>query len=650
MERILDAVLSVLARVSDRVRPWPRLPFILAIASIIGHRVNLRRNNLIDTETMPPDLDAEAPATGFSEAPQAGFDVAGGIPGDFRARAEAEGFRMPDGSFTDRDKPWMGMAGTRFGRNVPLRYGFPERDEKLMTPSPREVSNKLMARKDLVPVPYLNVMAAAWIQFMVHDWLGHGKNNPAEKHVIPVADDDVWPPDRPDGQPNGEMSVFHTTRAETNDKDKGRPDPFTNVETHWWDASQVYGSSWSRMDRMRRVGGNPDGERLDNGKFWVEEDGLLPVQQDHKLKGQELSGVNANWWIGLSLLHTLFTREHNAIVDRLAIDHPDKDGEWLFQKARLVNAALIAKIHTVEWTTALMDSATGRMAMRGNYWGLAGERIQKGFGNVSDSEVLAGIPGTPVDHHTAPYAMTEEFTAVYRLHSLMPDNYEFRSSADDTHLFNRTLDEVSFGTTRQVYADCSFEDALYSMSTQPPGAMALHNFPESLRRIPRKRSEGIWTDLAAVDILRDRERGVPRYNAFREALGMPKVRSFEDMTSVKEDQKLLEEVYGHVDRVDLLIGCMAEFQSPRQPSGFGFSDTAFRIFILMASRRLKSDRFFAEDFTPEMYTPAGYAWVQNNGLKDVMGRHAPGLAHLFADIRNPFYPWTRADAAKKVSA
>ncbi|MEM1299231.1 MAG: peroxidase family protein, partial [Pseudomonadota bacterium] len=309
MERLLDVVLGVWARISDRVRPWPDLPFVLALAAIIGLRVNLRRYNLIDTETAPPVLD-DAAATGtpgFAEAPQQAFDngtsaaTPSDLPPGFRERAEAEGFRMPDGSFNDRDKPWMGMAGARFGRNVPLRYAYPERDEKLMTPSPREVSNKLMARKELVPVPYLNVMAAAWIQFMVHDWLGHGKNNPAEKHIIPVPEDDVWPPDRPDGQPNGEMSVFHTTRAPTNPKDEGRPDPFTNVETHWWDGSQLYGSSWSRMDRMRRVGGNPDGERLDDGKFWVEDDGLLPVQQDHKLPGQELSGVNANWWIGLSL-------------------------------------------------------------------------------------------------------------------------------------------------------------------------------------------------------------------------------------------------------------------------------------------------------------------------------------------------------------
>ena len=83
--------------------------------------------------------------------------------------------------------------------------------------------------------------------------------------------------------------------------------------------------------------------------------------------------MNGSWWVGLSVLHTMFAREHNAIVDRLRVDYPHADGEWLFQKARLVNAALIAKIHTVEWTPALMNSPEGRMAMRGNFWGVLGE-------------------------------------------------------------------------------------------------------------------------------------------------------------------------------------------------------------------------------------------------------------------------------------
>jgi hypothetical protein len=77
------------------------------------------------------------------------------------------------------------------------------------------------------------------------------------------------------------------------------------------------------------------------------------------------------------------------------------------------------------------------------------------------------------------------------------------------------------------------------------------------------------------------------------------------------------------------------------PPGFGFSDTAFRIFILMASRRLKSDRFFTIDFRPEVYTPAGFAWVQDNSLRAVLERHVPQLRPHFANIRNVYFPWDK---------
>ena len=43
-------------------------------------------------------------------------------------------------------------------------------------------------------------------------------------------------------------------------------------------------------------------------------------------------------------------------------------------------------------------------------------------------------------------------------------------------------------------------------------------------------------------------------------------------------------------------------QAEQPPKGFGFSDTAFRVFILMASRRLQSDRFLTVDYRPEIYT------------------------------------------------
>ena len=71
-----------------------------------------------------------------------------------------------------------------------------------------------------------------------------------------------------------------------------------------------------------------------------------------------------------------------------------------------------------------------------------------------------------------------------------------------------------------------------------------------------------------------------------------------------------------------MVGLYAE----PQPKGFGFSDTAFRVFILMASRRLESDRFFTRDYRPEVYTQAGIDWVESNSMRTVLLRHFPELA------------------------
>jgi len=73
----------------------------------------------------------------------------------------------------------------------------------------------------------------------------------------------------------------------------------------------------------------------------------------------------------------------------------------------------------------------------------------------------------------------------------------------------------------------------------------------------------------------------------------------------------------------------------------GFSDTAFRIFLLMASRRLKSDRFLSHDYRPEIYTKEGIDWVEENSMKRVISRHFPGVAFAMEGIEddNAFKPW-----------
>ena len=139
-----------------------------------------------------------------------------------------------------------------------------------------------------------------------------------------------------------------------------------------------------------------------------------------------------------------------------------------------------------------------------------------------------------------------------------------------------------------------------------------------------------------MDIFRDRERGVPRYNQFRRLMHKDPVKSFDELTDNPDWRKQIKAVYnGDLEKVDLMTGLYAE----PLPEGFGFSETAFRVFILMASRRLKSDRFFTDDYRPEIYTEFGIDYIKKNSMLTVLRRHFPQLAPALAGVDNAFQPW-----------
>ena len=83
-------------------------------------------------------------------------------------------------------------------------------------------------------------------------------------------------------------------------------------------------------------------------------------------------------------------------------------------------------------------------------------------------------------------------------------------------------------------------DVLNSFGIAHAGAITLHNYPNAFREIERRNGERI--DLAVVDLVRDRSRGVPRYNDFRERLRRPRVRRWEDLTDDPEPVRQLRDV------------------------------------------------------------------------------------------------------------
>jgi hypothetical protein len=583
-----------LAEELDRRVGWDRLPTWASVLTLLGLRHILRRTNLYGTDSssgattpVPPPPDAQYLAS-----------------------------RTADGTYNDLDHPKMGSAGTRFGRNVPLTSTYPEPDAALLSPNPRTVSLELLTRHTFQPVTTLNVLAAAWVQFMVRDWLSHGRRDTENPWEIPLPPGDTWY--------ENPMRILRTRPDPARSPaDAGLPPTYINTETHWWDTSQIYGSSAELQQGVR--------SGVD-GKLHLTPDNLLDISDQALDQQPSLTG----WWVGLELMFTLFAREHNAICDHLKAEYPSWDDEALFQHARLINAALLAKIHTVEWTTAILGHPALQIGMRANWWGIATEQVHKLLGRISSSEVISGIPGSQTEHFGVPYSITEEFVAVYRMHPLIPDDYQIRSARTGQPVRDYAFPDLAGTPGHKVVEQVGMADLLYSFGIANPGAIRLHNYPRALQRF--ERPDGIVVDLAAHDILRVRELGVPRYNEFRRLLHLRPAQRFEELTDNPAWAEEIRRVYdGDIERVDLMVGMFGE----RFPAGFGFSDTAFRIFILMASRRLNSDRFFTTDFTPAVYTPLGMRWIDDNTMGTVLLRHFPALAPALRGSNNAFAPWSR---------
>jgi hypothetical protein len=569
---------------------WDKLPTALGLLVLSGIRNTLRKDNLHDTSSVASVPTPEP------------------VPEDQRYLTA----RTADGTFNDLSNPRMGAAGTRFGRNVPIELTYPEPEPSLLSPNPRIVSRELLTRHTFAPATTLNVLAAAWLQFMIRDWFSHGKSPTENPWKLPLKEDDPWH--------ENPMIVMRTRPDPTRPPDSDNAAPtYINTESHWWDGSQIYGS---RKEIQNRVRSGVD------GKLKVGPNGLIPISPE------SLSEPGA--WLGLVLFFNIFTLEHNAICDRLHAAYPSMADDDLFDKARLINSALLAKIHTVEWTPGILGHPTLQIGMRANWWGLAGEWAYRHFGRLSKNEMISGIVGGETDHFGVPYALTEEFVAVYRMHPLIPDDYSFRSTKNGSLLQERDFHHIAGLNVQEVVEQIPMTDILYSFGIAHPGAIQLHNYPRFLQRY--ERPDGFVMDLAATDILRSRELGVPRYNRFRQFLHKPPVRTFDELTNNPEWAEEMRRVYDDdIDRVDTTVGLFAE----NPPKGFGFSDTAFRIFVLMASRRLNSDRFFTVDYTPKVYTQVGLEWLNENTMKTVLLRHYPQLEPSLGKVGNAFAPWTK---------
>lgn len=650
------------------------------------------------------------------------------------------------------------------------------------------------ANCDYKKAPFFNVLAAFWIQFMTHDWFSHLEegHNTAQYMPVGCASQKVNGVETPLSSADAtrlgcrpadamERAYVADSSAPTRFSHAGRdyiaraPRTFRNTNTAWWDASQLYGYDERSRIRVKRDPADaarllmvPVAGRTSEG----DRQGYLPVlapsdPMNADWAGQEATAFPGNWTIGASFFHNVFAREHNQFVDafrRRAARTPDDDSglrdpatparviryrdvgaDELFEAARLVVAAEIAKIHTIEWTTQLLYDDPLYRGMNSNWSGLIGNkdsgvsqalaRVVSTLGTSTNAKLAnawystfasgpgivglgSGKPGWSianpddvnggVNHFGSPFNFPEEFITVYRLHALVPDLIEYREVAQPNVVQAKIPVIATFrGKATDVMHEHGLANWALSMGRQRLGALALQNEPRFLQNVQMGRltSATQRIDVAALDLIRDREHGVPRFNEFRRQYGLRQLTSFDDfidhhLAEGSADRKeqarlaqLIREVYGqhrcdasktitlsqrnadgtpindclghangsmvdNIEDLDTVVGWLAE---STRPHGFAISETQFVVFILNASRRLYSDRFFTSSFRPEFYTTLGLAWVNDNGpepmlesgepngharqaispLKRVLMRTLPELKPELAHVVSAFDPWAR---------
>lgn len=462
----------------------------------------------------------------------------------------------------------------------PILYSTPvHRIRREESPVIRKEILDLLKRKDQVMTNKINILAGAWIQFMIHDWfVTTNKTFKKDNHVYNL-----------------------------------------NGNDHWWSGSQIYGTEDDRR-KFNNFSTN-ENSKLRNGDYLLVDNEYLPLGEN----GNELVGFYANFWSGLGFLHHLFVMEHNYIVDMLKKNKCEPSR--VFDTARLIVTAMIAKIHTIDWTTSIIQDNSRRLSQYFIWHGF------KGHLNIKTHiPLIDGLRGSYDERYN--FSHTVEFVSVYRMHSLLPDKITIRDHSSGEVINQVALDTLILGKSSEINKTRNGKlDLLYTMGTHKACKLCLHNYPETLRDL-----NGI--DLAEIDLVRDRERGVPMYNELRRTAFLLPYKDFSEMTNSEELIEKLRQAYPEgIDTMDAMIGLLLE---PKIP-GTIFGETTYCIFVMNTTKRIERDRFLTQCLTPEYYTDFGLSHIDESSMSGVLLRHYPEMAKHIKKDTNAFIPWdTRA--------
>ncbi len=460
--------------------------------------------------------------------------------------------------------------------------------------NPRSISNIIFAQDERVDNS-LNLSDYVWAfgQFLDHD-ISQVENSEDESLPIVVPENDLF---------FEEGSIIPMNRSEAapgTGIDASNPRNYNNKVTSFIDGSAIYGSDNLRADALR----NPNSTK---GKLWVSNGNLLPWNTNtgefdgvvvnnlgafmenpfHDNDKLFLAGdLRANENPLLIAIHTLFVREHNRLCDLIAAEHPGWSSDLIYETARKKVGAYIQAITYFEWLPA-----QGIEIPAYNWYN---DQVDPSIFNVFSSAAFR-MGHTLIN------------SSVVRMENDGGEISDGNIALKDAY-FNPTIIPLTNGiepylkgmaTNLQQDFDCKMIDDLRNFLFADP-------------------ANGIaGLDLAAININRGRERGLPDYNTVRSNFGLTRIGTFEGITGETEVASLLSELYnGDVNNIDPWVGMLSE----QHKNGALFGELVMTILEEQFQALRDGDRFYFEN--DPSFTAAEIEEIKNTTLHDIIMRNS----------------------------
>ena len=474
-------------------------------------------------------------------------------------------YRTLDGTKNNKKHPTWGNTNQPFGRLTPSVYSDGLNDPSgPINISPRFISNQIFEQKgNILNKECISNMLWCWLQMIDHHLsLTHTID---EKFPIKVPIDDRL--FNPDNKVGVEISFSRSEFI------KGITEPREQINsiTGFMDASMIYGHDKKRNSYLRT---------FKKGKLKTSVGNLLPFNNGEYTNAGPSPGsffiagdIRCNEHLGLCALHTLFVREHNYWADKICKKCPKMCDENIYQKAKLMIESEISKITYDDVLPILL-----------------GQKLYY----------------TGYDCQVNPQLVNSFATAAYRFgHSMVSANTLYNLKLKDTYFAsyricngNKNISTIlcDFSNTKAQKIDAKMIDDLRNFLFGKPGQGG--------------------HDLAALNIQRGRDHGLPNYNTFRDACGLSQISDLDQLYDG------LSNVYDNVGEIDLFVGGLLE--TPEK----GLLGPLFRKIIKEQFERIRDgDRLWYERrLTKEQRT-----LIKNTTLRDIILRNT-GVTHLSKNV------------------